>query len=70
MKTILDYALRRESSLPVRIFQSDKSRFDELQKRLTVASGGLPFSQGQVINFLLDQVERLEKFIDNPFKAP
>ena len=63
-QTLSDYTLEREESTPLRIFKSDKARFDELQRRLVIASGGYQFSQGQVMRWLLDLVEGTEAFLE------
>jgi len=62
-KTLEQYAAHREQSLTVRCFKSDKPRFDELQRRLVIASGGYAFSQGQVLNYLLDMADGIEAFV-------
>lgn len=63
MKELKDYAMQRGPSLPLRVFAEDKPRFDDLQRRMTVASGGIPFSQAQVIRYLLDLAEGMERLI-------
>lgn len=64
MKQLSDYTLKREESTPLRVFNSDKKRFDELKRRLVLASEGLRFSQGQVMNWLLDLAEETEAFLE------
>lgn len=61
MKPIKDYTQQRGPSLPLRIFEEDKFRFDELTRRLVLASGGYQFSQAQVIKYLLDLELALEE---------
>jgi hypothetical protein len=63
-KKLIEYTAHREQSLPMRIFKSDKPRFEELQKRLTMANGGIPFSQAQVMQYLLDMANAIEKFVN------
>ena len=67
MRELQDYLTHREPSVPVRIFETDKERFDALQQRLTVAAHGQPFSQGQVLRYLLDLAEGMEELYKNPF---
>ena len=54
LQQIIDH---KEPSTIIRIFQSDKERLDQLQRRLTVEAGGQPVSQAQVIRYLLDLQE-------------
>lgn len=56
-RSLTDYSKQREKSIPLRIFKSSKLRFDALQKRLTMATGGTPLSQAQVMEYLLDLAE-------------
>lgn len=64
MKTLRDYTLQRGPSLPLRIFKEDKARFDDLQKRIVVAMGGIPISQAQVVKLLLDTAENVESILN------
>lgn len=67
-KSLHDYIQQRGPSLPLRIFKEDKPRFDELTRRLVLASGGYQFSQAQVVKFLLDMVEEFD--IQHPAASP
>lgn len=60
MKPLKDYIPQRGPSLPLRIFEEDKPRFDELKRRLVLASGGYQFSQAQVMKIMLDLADEAE----------
>lgn len=54
IKQLAEYVRQRGNSVSLRIFKSSKPRFNNLQKRLTVNNNGTPFSQAQVMEYLLD----------------
>lgn len=63
-KKLADYAAHREPSDPIRVFKSDHPRFNELKRMLTVQAGGRPFSNSQVIRYLLDFHEAALRFVN------
>lgn len=62
MKRLSDYPTLTGPTQPLRIFKSDKARFGLLQARLAVATDGQSWSQAQVLAWLLDMAEGLERF--------
>ena len=55
-----------EPTTKVRIFETDKDRFDELSSQLTIESGGTALTSAQVIRVLLDTYEAHQNQPDEP----